>query len=364
MPEALTDRNAALPQVAIDRVASLCQFAGTLLAEMQQYGIAPAPSAYELWFSFRSGSNPQLSQRMGQLLEANEALTPATVDRLYDEYIRGGSEADLDALGGDSSEIENAAQTLVQQVIDGRAAVQDYGNTLDHWARHIGDDPTIAGLISVISTLATETARAAERNRILEQQLAASGERIRKLRQSVIDQKHAASTDALTGVCNRRAFQSKLNRALMQLRSEQDGVFSLLLFDIDHFKQFNDTYGHKVGDLVLRLVARLLASNVKGRDLVARYGGEEFAIMLAGADLRAAEIVGRQISRALAEKTLVNAGSRQRFGRITVSVGVAQAKPGETGAVLVDRADQALYEAKRTGRNKLCAEHQPLGEVA
>ncbi|MGI4945562.1 MAG: GGDEF domain-containing protein [Janthinobacterium lividum] len=107
---------------------------------------------------------------------------------------------------------------------------------------------------------------------------------------------------------------------------------------------------------MLRLVARLLADNVKGRDTVARYGGEEFAILLTGAGLRAAEVVARQINEALSSKRLATKGTAASFDHVTISVGVAQARPGEAAAALVERADAALYEAKRTGRNRVCVE--------
>ena len=137
-----------------------------------------------------------------------------------------------------------------------------------------------------------------------------------------------------------------------------------MLIDADHFKHVNDTYGHKVGDLVLRLIGRVLASNVKGRDTAARYGGEEFAVLLTGADLHAGAIVAEQMRAALDGRRLVNKGSGQQVQGVTVSVGIAQFRPGETSATLVERADAALYRAKRGGRNRVCADSAPELEAA
>ena len=95
---------------------------------------------------------------------------------------------------------------------------------------------------------------------------------------------------------------------------------------------------------------------MRKRDTVARYGGEEFAILLTDADLRAAEMVARQINSALTSKRLATKGPSAGLGHVTISVGVAQARPGEAATVLVERADAALYEAKRTGRNRVCVE--------
>ena len=137
----------------------------------------------------------------------------------------------------------------------------------------------------------------------------------------------------------------------------------MLLLDVDHFKQFNDRFGHKTGDPVLRLVARLLSDSVKGRDVVARYGGEEFAIILTGAGLEAGDAVGRQICKALGERRLVNKGTQVGFGQVTISVGVAQVRLDDTPATLMARADAGLYLAKKRGRNRVCID-QGLAALA
>lgn len=124
---------------------------------------------------------------------------------------------------------------------------------------------------------------------------------------------------------------------------------TLLMVDVDHFKRFNDEHGHRTGDQVLRLIGRLLTDNIKGRDMAARYGGEEFAVLLAGADLHAGASVAQQLCERLSAQRLIKRGTGDDLGRITISVGVAQHRAGDSGAALVERADQALYQAKRAG---------------
>jgi diguanylate cyclase len=338
-----------------ERSAHVFHLASAVLAEMQQRGVAPTPHNYEIWFTYRSGTSPDLTRRMTALLDAEQTLAPAALDTLYAECV-GPAELHVDAISSKSDAMDEAAQTLIEQLAGSQTAIREFGDALARGAARLDQDRTCDGLVQAIVTLTAETTRAVERNRELEQQLAASAARISKLRKSLADVKQEATTDTLTGLCNRRAFDVRLRRTLAQARAEPGTSSCLLLIDIDHFKRFNDTHGHRVGDLVLRLVARLLADNVKGRDTTARYGGEEFAVLLVGAELRAATVVARQICEALSSKRLVNKGTAQHFGQVTVSIGVAQARSGETAATLLERADVALYEAKRAGRNRVCTE--------
>ena len=130
----------------------------------------------------------------------------------------------------------------------------------------------------------------------------------------------------------------------------------LLLADIDHFKTFNDTYGHTVGDQVLKLVARMLSQEIKGRDLAARYGGEEFTIILPDTALDGAVKLAQQLCAVLAHKELKNRESGKHFGQVTLSIGAALYRPGESPAQLINRADEALYRAKGKGRNRVISE--------
>src|SRR5262249_5059635 len=129
--------------------------------------------------------------------------------------------------------------------------------------------------------------------------------------------------------------------------------------DIDHFKKFNDTYGHLTGDQVLRLVAQAVKQNVKGQDIAARYGGEEFAVILPQTPLRQALTVADHIRRAVVAKELIKRSTGENLGRVTISVGVATLHKSETTQALLERADACLYAAKRSGRNLVVCETDP-----
>jgi diguanylate cyclase len=132
-----------------------------------------------------------------------------------------------------------------------------------------------------------------------------------------------------------------------------------LMFDIDHFKSFNDSYGHLTGDQVLRLVAMSLKQTIKGQDITARYGGEEFAVVLPNTGLRQALTVADHIRRAVMAKELKKKSTGEILGRVTISVGVSMLKPDDDTDSLIERADACLYAAKRNGRNRVICEVDP-----
>ena len=148
-------------------------------------------------------------------------------------------------------------------------------------------------------------------------------------------------TDGLTGVANRKCFDQELHAATEDSRASGEPL-SLILADLDHFKNFSDTHGHQFGDQVLRLVGRMLHDSVKGKDTAARYGGEEFAIILPETSGGGATAVAENIRKTVASKRLVKEGSDEALGAVTLSLGVTSCHSGEKISNFIERADKAL----------------------
>ena len=161
--------------------------------------------------------------------------------------------------------------------------------------------------------------------------------------------RNEALFDSLTGLKNRRGFE----RAVREMQLQRGGLActALMMIDVDHFKTVNDLYGHVLGDKVLCAVAHVLKSNIKGRDVAARYGGEEFAVLLPETSLSGAATLGQQIRSLVAQGQIKR--SDGTIGQVTVSIGVAVAREAEPLEELIERADAALYSAKRAGRNRV-----------
>jgi diguanylate cyclase (GGDEF)-like protein len=161
-----------------------------------------------------------------------------------------------------------------------------------------------------------------------------------------------AQFDALTGLCNRRSFDARLAARFAKARLTREPV-ALLMVDVDHFKEFNDNYGHVAGDACLQEVAKAIASVVRDTDFAARYGGEEFAVLAYGLDAEGAVQVAERLRRAVRAAGVPHEGSPHRL--VTVSVGIASTIPaeGEIPERLVEEADIALYSAKKQGRDRI-----------
>ncbi|MEK7288290.1 MAG: diguanylate cyclase [Elusimicrobiota bacterium] len=159
-------------------------------------------------------------------------------------------------------------------------------------------------------------------------------------------------TDALTGVYNFRYFQEVFRREIERGR-RYSRPLSILIVDIDHFKNYNDTHGHEMGNVVLRTVAQTLRETLRAEDTLARYGGEEFAILLPDTAQEPALVAGRRLREAI-ESAPFPGADKQPLGKLTVSIGGAcYPLHAQTGQGLIERADRALYKAKNAGRNTI-----------
>ena len=210
----------------------------------------------------------------------------------------------------------------------------------------------------IVVSLAKSTREMRDTNKALEERLTLSKSEISNLQQSLEAIRAESLTDPLTGLGNRKYFDRSIDMAVQNALATGEPL-SLLMFDIDHFKSFNDSYGHLTGDQVLRLVGMSLKQTIKGQDITARYGGEEFAVVLPNTALRQALTVADHIRRAVMSKELKKKSTGEILGRVTISVGVSMLKPGDDTDSLIERADACLYAAKRNGRNRVVCEADP-----
>lgn len=329
------------------------------LAIMSERQVAPTPDNFKLFYAYAAGDNPVLSQTLGDLMAARRPLPPEMLVELRDRFC-------------ETTQIENTVETIGSEITETmsgmlarlEAAERDavaYGRTLSAATGELGDAKSSGALQQLIGGLLNATRTMEVRTKNLETELQRSSREVNELRAKLDDVRKESLTDPLTGIANRKAFDNDLRDAIAQVRKSCEPL-TLLMCDIDHFKAFNDTWGHTTGDQVLRLVAGCLSENVKGRDTAARYGGEEFAVVLRNTDLDDAVRLANQIRLYVERKKLVKKSTGDILGRISISIGVAQLNPGDTQVAFIQRADTCLYAAKNAGRNCVVSDsRQTLG---
>ncbi|MDR6871688.1 diguanylate cyclase [Bosea sp. BE125] len=344
--------------------AQSCDLADQVVAAMREHGSPGYPRAFEVWYAHLSGEMPAVSMAMNAILASSEGkVGVADIDNLYDRFI------------GNDRLAKQAERTSLQVLgeIDGLMSLVD--KTLVSSERYHGrlsamseDVPPAADrqrLREWVEALVLSTREEVTRKTQLEAQLRNSSNEIRNLREALEMTRAEALTDPLTGLANRRHFEEMLQKSIDQATLRRE-PFALVMADIDYFKKFNDAHGHLTGDQVLRLVARTMKDKFKEKAVITRFGGEEFAIILPESDLVAGKFGAETVRQALLTRELVKRSTNENLGRITISLGVAGYRRGDTAGSLVDRADQALMQAKRDGRNRTVTEEalEALSRVA
>lgn len=335
-------------------------YAKTALALMSERQVPPTPENFELFYAYAAGDNPATARVLGDLIVARRPLTPQMLTELRDRFF-GNSRVETAVNSIGDAITETMAGVVTRLAAAERDAVA-YGRTLSAASGQIDDAQSKDSLQKLVAGLIGATRTMEERTRNLESELQRSSHEVNELRTKLDDVRKESLTDPLTGIPNRKAFDNDLRDAVRQSRDTGEPL-CLLMCDIDHFKAFNDTWGHQTGDQVLRLVAGCLSENVKGRDTAARYGGEEFAVVLRNTALADAVGLANQIRLYVERKKLVKKSTGDILGSISISVGVAQLASQETVAQLVQRADACLYGAKSAGRNRVVSDAKaPLGD--
>jgi diguanylate cyclase len=343
--------------VEFPRVAKLSEAA---LKTMVSHGVPPTPHNYSVWFTYVSGLESELSREIDARVAAQEPFTDQVSNELYERFC--DMSRHLGMLQQTSADLDHAVERVVTVIATATGDTESFNKRLDNFSHELDGGMSAERVRTIVANLLVETQEVTEKSRTLEERLSRAAGEVAELRQNLEVVRREALTDPLTGIPNRKLFESRLREAARNA-VETSEPLALLMLDIDHFKRFNDTYGHQLGDQVLRLVAKTLADGVKGRDTPARFGGEEFVIVLPQTRLENAVTLAEQIRRTMARHKVVRKGTGEEYGVIALSVGASAYRPGEDLAELIRRADAALYHAKHTGRNRVVAEDDVPPEV-
>lgn len=336
------ERTMAFAEVAMGQIRSLRQTA--------------IPRNYEIWYVYATGYNASLNKIINETLAHNGKLTEADLEQIYETYLSHIRMSErIDKVG---ARVIGEIDDVMALILDALSMSQNYDSRLSGADEKLRNAKTREQVKAIVDGLMKSTREMRDTNKALENRLLVSKKEIGDLQHSLEAIRAESLTDPLTGLGNRKYFDRSIEMAVQAALASGEPL-SLLMFDIDHFKSFNDTFGHLTGDQVLRLVAMSLKQTIKGQDITARYGGEEFAVVLPNTAIRQALTVADHIRRAVMAKELKKKSTGEILGRVTISVGVSMLKPDDDTDSLIERADACLYAAKRNGRNRVICEVDP-----
>ncbi|MBC7767211.1 MAG: diguanylate cyclase [Phycisphaerales bacterium] len=333
-----------------------------IIAALRANAVPPTPSNYELWTAHQMGVLPALSREILELVESGNTLTDEITAALFERHI-GATRFSLDVIEtGESIARELSAVVTTLRTAGKRAG--DYASELQDASSGLDRGLDAASLKSVVAQLVATTRDMLAHNLELERQMDVSADQVATLQETLHSVKLEALTDALSGLANRKHFDEALRRQIADA-AQNDVPLCLVLCDIDHFKRFNDTWGHPIGDSIIRFIAQALRQNATGARLAARYGGEEFAMLLPATSPAQAHEAVERVRQTVRAQKLTRKSTGESLGVVTLSFGIAALKPGETSASLVERADAYLYRSKRAGRDRItCDDLSALAPAA
>ena len=327
-----------------------------------EFQLTATPQNYEVWLHYVTGSTPDLTKSLNASIAKGEKLTDVRMEELHEKFF---SSTQL------STQVVETGNRIAKEIADALDALksastttEQYGATLQTASNTLASNKLNGDTLQrVVAVLAKATNEMSSQNDELNDRLKQSSREIESLRSSLQAARAEALTDGLTGIANRKLFDETLRTRMLEAETEGYDL-CLVLCDIDHFKKFNDKWGHQTGDQVIRFVAGSLSAYALPDHLVARYGGEEFAIIMPRTSLGNAAQISDSIRAAIEAKKLMRRSTNEPLGQITVSFGVAEFKPGEASAQLIERSDAFLYESKRKGRNCVTTEETTRSHAA
>ncbi len=331
------------------------EFLRTALPLINKHKVTPDPINYAVWYAYSGGHNSKLTEAIDRIIKSEAVVTNEICRELYNSYIQNH---DLVSAQVHES-VNKVMNALSVQLSESSNKTEHFGQVLDSVDKELGESNLGESLQSMVENLSTETRIIRNVNNDLTEELINSSNELEQLKQDLDDARRAANTDVLTGIPNRQAFANQ-----MELLINEQRPFCLLLTDIDFFKNFNDTYGHILGDKILRLVAQSLQKQLKGQDMVARFGGEEFAVILPETPFSGALVVAENLRKTIQNQRLRRTDNKDYISSITLTIGVSMYRPGENIEDIIERADVALYQGKSDGRNCVVPELPELVPTA
>ncbi|MCP4321986.1 MAG: GGDEF domain-containing protein [Alteromonadales bacterium] len=317
---------------------------------MMKYKVPTTPLNYALWYTYVENELPGLNEKLDDLMANNDICPPIQVESLYREFVADKSESGTWEL---RNSVDNMLIQLDKSLIDTHNDTNTFQKSFEKTFVDINsveeEELSLEEVIGLLKKLQGDSEKMQQSTSFFTESLENAKGEIASLKTQLEKSQKQALYDSLTGLLNRHAFNSELSA---YLETANQGL-CLVLADIDHFKLFNDQWGHLLGDQVLKAVGRKLNESMRSGSTVYRFGGEEFVILIPKSKLRIARHFAENMRKLIEKLSIKDKRTGKKIDNITSSFGVVEFHQGETMSSFIARADEFLYEAKRLGRNRV-----------
>lgn len=318
---------------------------------MVKHGIVPNPLNYTLWYSYYSKKFPRLNEELDHALRYYGTCPSQVSETLFLQNFSQLDNDESDQLESMQQAFSNVVSKLSQSIDDTAKQTTGFSEALKDNLHSLENFDLDDSLKSVVNELSANATAIYDNSENFNGKIASAQTEINILRAELEKTRQEANTDPLTSLYNRRVLESLYNE-FIDINVE-DNNLSLIIMDIDKFKAFNDTYGHLVGDQILKYVGKLLKKECPELVTPVRFGGEEFALLCPQYCVDMAMDLAENIRLKLAATPFTSKHSDDKIPPVTASFGVSLNKPGDMLNNILERADKALYEAKNAGRNQV-----------
>lgn len=322
--------------------------AQSVIPLMAKYQIAATPSNYSLFFRYLQGEEMDLIASIDTYIKSKIPFSEEILRELKKEF----PDPDI------AKEVHKSQRSVSKVLSEMFLKISDFSGesnklsiSIKKNASQLNENSSLEQISVIVTSILQDAEEFEEYNNTFQCEIDEITKELTLLKKEYAEMKSVSRTDQLTQVANRRALDEELQNLLILCDKEEQESLSLLIIDIDHFKNFNDTYGHLTGDKVLKYVAQRIKKMIKGGDIIGRFGGEEFVVLLPNTRMAQATQVASHIINYFSSTNLT--GSQKNLGKITVSIGIAEYKANDSNDSIINRADKALYTAKENGRNQV-----------
>ncbi len=333
-----------------ESLATAADYLKKAIPHMMEQQLPANPINYTLWYNYVANHIPALNKALDRISSKTPGLSPEQSEELFFNYIISEHLEDHQQALKDITQIAAGLLSNLNNTMEGG---EDFDDKINDHLEELKQAKSMDEVSDIVDKVISSSEEIKVSNQHFMENMKLANNEIASLRHQLQQAEKNAYTDQLTQLYNRHAFDRQLDQ-LLQTEAVAKNV-CLILADLDHFKSFNDDYGHIIGDRVLQRTGELIQDYSPDNAIGARYGGEEFAIIISNANVDEAMAVAEKLREKLQQLRVKIKSSDKVLDNISASFGVAQFVPGETAEGFIDRADKALYKAKNNGRNQVTA---------